>query len=68
MNTEELERVCREAEESGKDVSVTWHPEYNVIDYIEIDGVEIHNDHYADEVDDAYWLEDSYRVAERATY
>ena len=35
---------------------------------MEIDGQEIYNHVYEDEVTDQYWLEDSYRVAERVTW
>lgn len=35
---------------------------------MEIDGVEIYNHVYEDEVEDQYWLEDSYRVAERVMW
>ncbi len=66
--SEELERQAFEAEDNGSEVYIERHPEYNVIEYIEIDGQEIYNHVYEDEVTDQYWLEDSYRVAERVTW
>ena len=68
MNTEDLERMAREADLAEKETYIEWHREYNVIEYIEIDGQEIYNPVYEDEVEDQYWLEDSYRVAERVTW
>lgn len=66
MSTEALEELVRTAEDEGKEVFIQWHPEYSVIDYVEIEGVEIENEDYEDEVNDQYWVEDSYRVAERS--
>lgn len=66
--SEELERQAFEAEDNGSEVYIERHPEYSVIEYVEIDGVEIYNEDYFDEVKDQYWLEDSYRVAERVTW
>lgn len=66
--SEELERQAYDAEDIGCEVYIERHPEYSVIEYIEIDGVEIYNEEYIDEVKDQYWLEDSYRVAERVTW
>lgn len=34
---------------------------------MKIDGVETYNDDYVDAVKDQYWLEDSYKIAERYT-
>lgn len=68
MNTETLETMAREAEEAGKETYLNWHPEYSVLEYIEIDGKEIHNPAYEDEVKDQYWMEESYRAAERVTW
>lgn len=53
------------AEDAGQDVFISWHDTYEVIEYIEIDGEEIYNPDYNEEVLDAYWLMDSYAVAER---
>ena len=68
MNTDDLERMAREADLAEKETYIEWHREYNVIEYIEIDGQEIYNPVYEDEVEDQYWLEDSYRVAERVMW
>ena len=67
-NTEEQENLARVAEDEGKEVYVEWHPEVNVSEDVEIDGEEKHNEEYDDEVRDAYWAEDAYRVAERYVY
>lgn len=63
--TEELEIAARQAEEEGREVYVQRHDTFDVIEWIEVDGVETYNDDYVDEVKDAYWTADSYRVAER---
>lgn len=63
--TEELEIAARQAEDAGREVYVQRHDEYDIIEYIEIDGVETYNDDYVDEAKDAYWAEDAYRVADR---
>lgn len=68
MNTDDLERMAREADLAEKETYIEWHPHYQVIEYVEIDGKETYNSVYEDEVQDAYWLEDSYRVAERVTW
>ena len=68
MNTDDLERMAREADLAEKETCIEWHPHYQVIEYVEIDGKETYNSVYEDEVQDAYWLEDSYRVAERVTW
>lgn len=68
MNTEELETLAREADNEGKEIYIEWHPHYQVIEYVEINGKETYNSVYEDEVKDSYWLEDSYRVAERVTW
>lgn len=62
--TEELEIAARQAEDAGREVYVQRHPDLDVIEWIEVDGVETYNDDYVDEVKDQYWLEDGYRVAE----
>ena len=62
--TEELQEAAWKAEDEGHEVYVQRHDEYDIIEYIEIDGVETYNDDYVDEVRDAYWAEDAYRVAD----
>lgn len=62
--TEDLEIAARQAEDAGSDVYIQRHDEYDIIEYIEIDGVETYNDDYIDEVKDAYWAEDAYQVAD----
>ena len=62
--TEELEIAARQAEDAGREVYVQRHDTYDIIEWIEVDGVELYNEDYDDEVEDQYWLEDSYRVAE----
>lgn len=62
--TEELEIAARQAEDEGREVYVQRHPDFDVIEWIEVDGVETYNDDYVDEVKDAYWAEDAYRVAD----
>lgn len=66
--TEELEIAAREAEYAGKEIYVQYHDKYEIIEYLEIDGAEVYNDDYVDEVREAYWDEDAYRVAERSMY
>lgn len=63
--SEELERQAFEAEDNGSEVYVQRHDTYDIIEYLEIDGNEIYNPDYLDEVKDAYWLQDSYNIAER---
>lgn len=62
--TEELEIAARQAEDAGREVYIQRHDTYDIIEWIEVDGVETYNDDYVDEVKDAYWAEDAYRVAE----
>ena len=62
--TEELEIAARQAEDTGREVYIQRHPDFDVIEWIEVDGVETYNDDYIDEVKDAYWAEDAYRIAE----
>lgn len=62
--TEELEIAARQAEDAGREVYVQRHPDLDVIEWIEVDGVETYNDDYIDEVKDAYWSADADRVAE----
>lgn len=65
MSSEELQRQAYKAEDEGKDFYVHYHGEFQeVIEYIEIDGVETYNEDYEEEIEDAYWLGDSYRAAE----
>lgn len=66
--SEELERQASEAEDNGSEVYVQRHDTYDIIEYLEVDGNVIYNPDYLDEVKDQYWLEDSYRVAERVTW
>lgn len=54
----------RDAEDEGLDVDYYWHDEYSVLRIIEIDGEEFENPKYGEELEDAYWTADSYRVAE----
>lgn len=65
MRSDELEQFAWDSEDAGKAVYVQRHEEYDVIEYVEVDGVEYYNEEYRDELDDAYWTEDAYRVAER---
>lgn len=65
QSSEELELLGRRAEDEGKDVYYARHEFYDAIEYVEIDGVETYNPSYKDELQDQYWLEDSYRIAER---
>lgn len=65
--TEELQQAAWDAEDAGSEVYVQRHDDYGIIEYIEIDGVETYNPNYVDEVKDQYWLEDSYKIAERYT-
>lgn len=62
--TEKLQQAAREAEDEGREVYVRRHNTYDIIEYVEIDGVETYNDDYIDEVKDAYWTADSYQVAD----
>lgn len=68
MRSEELLSMVCDAEDAGKDVYVQRHEFSDVIEFVEIDGVEYYNDEYRDELEDAYWVEDAYRVAERSMY
>lgn len=63
--TDMLRDKAYEAEDRGQDVYIKWHETYEVIEYIEIAGEETYNPDYNEEVLDAYWLMDSYAVAER---
>ena len=63
--TDMLRDKAYEAEEDSRDVYIKWHETYEVIEYVEIDGEEIYNPDYSEEVQDAYWLMDSYSVAEQ---
>lgn len=63
--TDMLRDKAYEAEDNGQDIYIKWHDTYEVIEYIEIDGEEIYNPDYNEEVREAYWLMDSYAVAER---
>lgn len=63
--TEELEIAARQAEDAGREVYIQRHDTYDIIEYLEVDGNEIYNPDYLDEVRDAYWLQDSYDIAER---
>lgn len=65
MSTEDLREMAWKAEEEGRETYVEYHDEYDIIEYIEIDGVETYNDSFIDEVKDQYWLEDSYKIADR---
>lgn len=62
--TEELQQAAWDAEDAGSEVYVQRHQEFDVIEYIEIDGVETYNPNYVDEVKDAYWAEDAEKVAD----
>lgn len=53
-----------DAEEAGSEVEYYWHDEYSVLRFIEIDGEEFENPEYKEELVDAYWTADSYRVAD----
>ena len=64
MNTEKLDELYHAAEDAGREFYVEFHPEFDIIEYVEIDGDVIYNDEYEDEVQDAFWTRDSYRVAE----
>lgn len=65
MSSEELQRQAFEAGDEGKDFYVHYHGEFQeVVEYIEIDGVETYNENYEEELEDAYWVDDSYRAAE----
>lgn len=65
MRSEELQRLAWESEDAGKDVYVQRNEEYDeVIEFVEVDGVEYLNEEYEDEISDAYWTEDAYRVAD----
>lgn len=68
MSTEALEQFVRDAEDEGKEVYVQGHDDYDVIKYVEVDGVEYLNEDFEEEVEYAYWVEDAYRVAERSMY
>lgn len=63
--TDRLQQKGWDSEDNGSEVEYYWHDEYNVLRYIEIDGEEFENPEYRDELEDQYWLEDGYRVAER---
>lgn len=62
--TEELEIAARQAEDAGHEVFIQRHPDFDVIEWIEVDGVETYNDDYVDEVKDAYWIADADHVAD----
>jgi len=64
MRSEELQQLSWQAEDNGQDVYVQRHEVLDVIEYIEIDGKEIYNTSYHDEVSDAYWAADAERVAD----
>lgn len=64
MSTEALEQFIMDAEDKGCEVSVDWHEDYHIIRRIEVDGTVIENEDYREELEDAYWAEDAYRVAE----
>lgn len=64
MSTESLLEMCYRADDTGRETYIEWHPTFNVIEYIEIDGEEIYNPIYLDEVEDAKWESDSLREAE----
>lgn len=63
--SDRLQQKGWDAEDNGSEVEYYWHDEYEVLRFIVIDGEEFENPDYRDEIDDAYWLADSYRVAER---
>ena len=63
--SDRLQQKGYDAEDEGQEVEYYWHDEYSVLRYIEIDGEEFENPEYEDELEDAYWTADSYRVAER---
>ena len=63
--TDMLRDKAYEAEEKGSDVFFNWHDEYSVLESVEIDGEVYENPDYNEEVREAYWLMDSYAVAER---
>lgn len=60
---EELQQMAWDAEDEGKDVYVARHDETGIIEYLEVDGREILNPDYADEVKDAYLFADTERAA-----
>lgn len=64
MSTKALEQFARDAEDKGCEVYIRWNDNHNVIHSIEVDGVEIENEAYPEELEDLYWAEDAYRVAE----
>lgn len=68
MNTEQLRDLAYAAESEEKEVYIQWHEGLDVIEYVEIDGKELLNENYKDELSDAYWLADSYRAADRSTW
>lgn len=52
MNTDQLEQMAWDAEDSGADVCVHRHESQdNVIKYIEIDGEEFLNEYISDELE-----------------
>lgn len=58
LGTDDLQRLAWDAEDDGRDVYVAWFND-ELIERIEIDGVEIFNDLIDDELDD--WMGDAER-------
>ena len=64
LGTETLRQMAYDAEENGEEVEVYENEEHGIILFIEINGVEIENPVFADELEDARWMEDAYGMAE----
>lgn len=60
--TEELHEMANAAEDAGKEVYISWVDDSPVIRYVEIDGEEIENEEYRDELQDCADQQDSFRV------
>lgn len=65
MSTEKLYELVRNAEDAGQYSYAAYHDEFDIIEYVEIGDDVIYNEDYEEEVREAYWLDDSYRVADR---
>ena len=63
--SEELIRQAYEADDNGEEVYIQYIEGTEIVEYIEVSGREYLNEESKDEMDDHYWAEDAYRVAER---
>lgn len=64
MSSLELEAVAFEAEDEGYDAYIAYD-EHDVVRYIEIDGMIYDNEDYDIESEEAFWMRDADRIADR---